>query len=91
MNIKSNLVLVRLYVSCDVHPNVLITSLVLNNKLNNGPAITYPKINARNTLRPARPKNVGIVKMQIHLTCYNKNNNFYVYILSYINYSILYF
>lgn len=71
-----------------MHPNVLITSLVLNNKLNNGPAITYPKISARNTLRPARPKNVGIVKMEIHLTCYNKNNISYVHILFYINYCI---
>lgn len=69
---RSKRVLVRLYVSCVVQAKVLTTSLPLNVKLNIGPAITYPKMSALKTLRPDRPRNVGIVKRQMHLIYLNR-------------------
>lgn len=67
LNIRSKRVWVRLYVNCVVQAKVLTTSLLLYVKLNIGPAIIYPRTRALKTLRPDRPRNVGIVKRQMHL------------------------
>jgi len=68
LNMRSKRVWVRLYVNCVVQAKVFTTSLPLYIKLNIGPAITYPRTRALKTLRPDRPRKVGIVKKQIHLT-----------------------
>lgn len=65
---RSKRVAVRLYVNCVVQAKVLTTSLPLYVRLNIGPAITYPRTRALKTLRPERPRRVGIVKRQMHLT-----------------------
>jgi len=68
LNMRSKRVCVRLYVNCIVQAKVLTTSLPLYVKLNIGPAIMYPRIRALKTLRPDRPRKVGTVKRQMHLT-----------------------
>ena len=76
LNMRSKRVSVRLYVNCSVQAKVLTTSLALYVKLNIGPAIIYPRMIALKTLRPDRPRKVGIVKRQMHLTSNWQNDDF---------------
>jgi hypothetical protein len=67
----SKRVLVRLYVKYVVQAKVLTTSLPLDIKLNIGPVIINPTMIVLKTVHPLRPRNVGMLKRQIHLICLN--------------------